>query len=206
MPPKTTFTKKDILNAGFSLVKKKGLTFLTVRNVATKLGSSTAPVYSHYASIAELEQEVFSKAMQIVLEYSKRKYTNINFLNVGVGITMFAREYPILYRSLFMELNNHAEDLVEFDRELMKDLSKEPYIETLSDSAREAILTKVAIFVHGLCAMISVDNLKYLPYNSQEEIVKLLYDVGNAIILDAINPPKPATMTANDQGGYDFEC
>ncbi len=206
MPPKTTFTKDDVLNAAFSLVEKKGLKELTARNVAAKLGSSTAPVYSHFASINELENQVFKKAMKIVSEYSKRKYTNINFLNVGVGITFFAQEYPILYRSIFMELNDYAEDLVEFDNELMKDLSKEPYFTDLTIPDREAILIKVGIFVHGLCSMIVVDHLKHFSYNSREEPVQLLYNVGSAIITDAIHPQKRATMKPDGKGGYLFEC
>lgn len=202
MPPKTTFTKEDVLKAAFSLVDKKGLKELTVRNVASKLGSSTAPVYSSYASIAELEKEVVQQAVELVLEYARRKYTNINFLNIGVGLTTFAKEHQMLYRSLFMEQNDYSEILIDFDKELSKDLAREPYLAELSDTERDAILTKMGIFTQGLGTLICVDHLKHCHI---DDIVKLIYDVGSAVIHDALNPVKYHTMKADGKGGYHFE-
>ncbi len=202
MPPKTTFTKDDVLQAAFSLVEKKGLKQLTARNVAAKLGSSTAPVYSSYASIDLLEKEVVEKTIDLVLEYARRKYTNINFLNVGVGITTFATEHKMLYRSLFMEQNDYSQLLIDFDNELGKDLAKEPYLSELSDEECEGILTKMAIFIHGLGALICVDHLKHCNI---DDIVKLIYDVGAAVIHDALHPDNCPTMTADGKGGYLFE-
>ncbi len=206
MPPKTTFTKDDVQRAAFSLVEKKGLKELTARNVGAKLGSSTAPVYSHFSSIDELEKQVFHQAIELVAQYSKKEYTNINFLNAGIGITLFAQEYPVLYRSIYMEQNNHAEDLVNFDKKLMKELAQEPYFENLSIAEIESVIIKVGVFIHGLCGVIALGHLKYFPFNTQDKLVKLLYDVGSTIIADAHNPHQRATMKADGKGGYLFEC
>ena len=190
MPPKTTFSKEDVLQAAFSLVEKKGLKELTARNVAAKLDSSTAPVYSSYDSIELLEKEVVQQAIELVLEYARRKYTNINFLNVGVGITKFAKEHQMLYKSLFMEQNDYSKILKDFEKELNNDLDKEPILAELSDIARKEILVKMEIFSHGLGALICVGHFNHC---SDEEIVKLLYDVGSAVISDSLNPASAAS-------------
>jgi len=203
MPPKTTFTKDDVLNAAFALVEKNGLKELTARNVAAKLGSSTAPVYSYYKSIDKLEKEVVQKTVDLVLEYARKQYTNINFLNVGVGIASFAKEHRMLYHSLFMEKNNYTQVLKDLDNEIIKDISNEPYLSELSHFEKISVLMKMGIFSHGLGSLICVEHLTEF---SEEDIVKMLYDVGFAVIADALHPHKQATMKSDGKGGYLFEC
>ena len=105
MPPKIKFTKEDVIQAGFELVEQDCLECLTARNVGKKLGSSTAPVYSHFKSLTELEQNVVARARDLLLDYASRHYTDRVFLNMGTGIAIFAREHPKLYHALFLEKN-----------------------------------------------------------------------------------------------------
>ena len=105
MPPKTTFTKKDVIDAAMAIVIEHGLKELTTRKVAEKLGSSPAPVYSCFQSKFELEKEVIKTIKDLLYQYSKNNYTEFYTLNMAVGLVLFARDYSQLFKSLFLENN-----------------------------------------------------------------------------------------------------
>ena len=46
MPPKPKFTKEDIVEAAFNIVREQGWEALTQRSIAQKLNASIGPIYS----------------------------------------------------------------------------------------------------------------------------------------------------------------
>ena len=105
MPPKAKFSKEEIVQAAFNIVQQKGLPALTARRVARNLKSSTAPVYSYFQSMNQLEREVIAEAVDMLHQYTLRPYTDRVFLNMGTGIAIFARDQSNLFRALFLEKN-----------------------------------------------------------------------------------------------------
>lgn len=179
MPPKTKYTRKDVIAAAFALVKKHGLRELTARGVASHLGSSTAPVYKHFATMEELALEVIREIQQMLLEYTSRPYTERVFLNMGTGVAMFACEHSQLYRALMLEGDNYGDVVHEFLGTLESELTKDPRFTALSAGERRVLLQKMWTFTHGLASLICVGLIKNCD---QEYIVKTLMDVGADVI------------------------
>ena len=46
MPPKAKFTREEIVEAAFSIVKADGFEALTSRALGTRLGSSARPIFT----------------------------------------------------------------------------------------------------------------------------------------------------------------
>ncbi len=179
MPPKVKFSKADLIKAAIEIVERGGLKDLTARNVATKLDSSTAPVYKHFSAMDELALEVIRKIQQELLDYTSRPYTEAVFLNMGTGIAMFACEHPQLYRALMLEGDNYGNVVTEFLEILERALTKDQRLVMLSDDERRILLHKMWTFTHGLATLTCVG----LKHNcTQEKIVKTLMGMGADVI------------------------
>jgi len=192
MPPKVKYTKDDVVGAAFAIVEKHGLRELTARAVATKLGSSTAPVYKHFTTMDELAMEVIKKAQRIMIEYTSQQYTDRVFLNMGTGVVMFACEHRRLYRSLMLEGDDYRDVVHEFLNILEMELAKDPRFKSMSDIERRALLTKMWTFTHGLASLICVGLIKDC---NQEYIIKTLMDVGADVIGAALAKHKSSSKT-----------
>jgi hypothetical protein len=99
MPPKQKFTKKEILEAAFSIVRKQGIENLNARNIARQLNSSTQPVFSFFENMAELKTAVF----QMAERYHAAIYNDISIdkellVNINLTYINFALEEPNLFR------------------------------------------------------------------------------------------------------------
>jgi AcrR family transcriptional regulator len=179
MPPKVKYTMSDVLRAAVSIVEEHGLKQLTARNVAEKLGSSTAPVYRHFATMNELALEVIRDIQKQLLEYTSRPYTDRIFLNMGTGTAMFACEHSKLYKALLLEENSYGDVVQEFLEILDSELTKDKRFTSLSDGERRQLLRKMWTFTHGLASLICVGLIKEC---NQEYIINTLADVGTDVI------------------------
>ena len=179
MPPKTKYSRDDVIQAATEVVDNHGLDSLTARSVAARLGSSTAPVYSHFATMDELALGVMKKTTEELLAYTTRPYTDRVFLNMGTGVAMFACEHRGLYRALLLEGNGYGEVVSGFLDTLLTNMKKDSRFTALSDAERHRLLTKMWIFTHGLASLICVGLVKDC---SQDYIIRALTDIGADVI------------------------
>lgn len=179
MPPKTVFTKDDVINASFELVQQKGIQSLTAREVAKRLKSSTAPVYSNFESMKLLEREVIKKAKDLLLDYMVRPHTDVVFLNMGVGYAKFAREQCPLFRALYLEKSDFKDIIDELEGSLRLRMREDARFTDLEDQERYSLLDKMWTFTHGMATMICVG---LAEDSSDDYIISTLKDVGSAVI------------------------
>ncbi len=179
MPPKIKYARDEVIKAAVSVVEENGLNTLTARNVAVRLGSSTAPVYNHFAAMDELALCVIRETQRALLEYASRPYTDRVFLNMGTGIAMFACEHSRLYRALMLEGDSYGDVVHEFLNKLESEIIKDSRFTSLSDSERRVLLRKMWTFTHGLASLICVGLIKDC---NQDYIIKTLMDVGTDVI------------------------
>ena len=179
MPPKNKYSRKEVVKAAFKVVDDYGLSNLTARRVADRLGSSTAPVYSHFANMEELTNAVIEDVRTLFLDYTRRPYTDILFLNMGTGIAMFACEHRKLYRSMLLETSNYREAVFGILEVLKSDMAGDPRFAAWTAEERQVLLRKMWTFTHGLSSMISAG---LLDECSEESIVRTLKDIGRDVI------------------------
>lgn len=179
MPPKVKYTKDDVIGAALAMVEENGLVNLTARRVAGKLGSSTAPVYRYFATMDELSETVIEKTQKLLLEYTSRSYTDRVFLNMGIGVSLFACEHRQVYRALLLEGDKYNKVVMELLKVLETNLTTDQRCESLSNSERRALLYKMWTFTYGMASLICVGLNKDC---SQEQITKTLENVGADVI------------------------
>lgn len=74
MPPKVKFSREEIIAAALDIVREGGMTALTARSLAARLGSSAKPVFGLFENMQEVQNEVMLAANA---EYQKFLYTEM---------------------------------------------------------------------------------------------------------------------------------
>jgi AcrR family transcriptional regulator len=162
MPPKKVFSRDDVVRAAFEVVQQvgidQGLQILSARRVADRLGSSTAPVYSYFNSMAELGQEVVKNARQLYLDYIGRSYSDQPLLNMAIGTVLFAREQRELFlRSMFFE-KDEIQDIARAQHAAFhEEIARDRRLAGLSPARVENIILQMWVFTQGLATLVCFD-------------------------------------------------
>lgn len=119
MPPKSRFTREEIIAAALELAAEKGISALTARGLAAELGTSTRPIFTAFKSMDEVLSEVRAAALSRFNEYAEtaKVYSPI-FKQVGLQMILFASEQPKLFRLTFMTEKPEARSFDDVFRNL----------------------------------------------------------------------------------------
>lgn len=183
MPPSVTFTRELIVKAACELVEEQGWEALTARNVATKLSSSTAPIYSCFSSIQELQQVVIEKARTLLVQYTHQMYTPLPFLNQGTGIIVFAREHQQYFRLLLLSPDIAPTYIPSLYNQLIEDMKRDTRFANFTNAERALILEKLWFVAIGMATLVFNEQLFD---NSNDYIIRTLGEAGAWLIPDAI--------------------
>jgi len=179
MPRDTLFSREHILNAAFDIFTTEGMSAISARRVAAALNCSTAPVYTAFSNMDELRALLVDKALELLLEYTEREYTPHAFLNIGVGMLEFARDYPLVYRTLFLESSAHQDILKQYTRRNLVQMKKDHGISVFDDDELPGILYKLTVYTHGLASLICAG---MADHTSTDYFIANLRDVGGDIM------------------------
>jgi len=183
MPPRITFTPVAVASAGFEIVRERGFGELSARSIADRLKSSTGPVYTAFGSMDEIRTEVIRKAEDLLMEYAYRPYTKSVFLNMGTGITLFALENPVLFRSMFMETADRANIFEESIQKMAQHLDEDELVSKLSEKDRAEVVKKMSIFTYGYATLICTGVIKGVD---KKTIISTMLDIGRDVIDSAL--------------------
>lgn len=152
MPPKFKFTKKQIVDAAFTLVRQNGWKALTTRSIAHRLGASARPIYSFFRSMEELEEEIVKKAVSLLHAYMTQRRTGDPWHDHGIGYVLFAMEERCLFRCINDE--GHVALFKKYGDKiwatLTESLSDYPPFKNLNEEQIYAVQLHRWLFAHGL--------------------------------------------------------
>jgi AcrR family transcriptional regulator len=183
MPPKVVFNREKIIKAAFEIFKNEGIDSITARSLAAKMGCSTAPIYTCFQNIEEIKQQALEKAFTTLQRYTEKKYTGNAFLNIGVGVLCFARDYSRIYKTIFLENNRYISFINELETRSMSQINRDGSLADLNEEDLNEISTKMTIFTYGLSAFLCADMLEN---TSTEFFVKTLDEAGSDIMTAAV--------------------
>lgn len=168
MPPKAKFSKNEIVLAAFEIVKSKGESALTAREVASFLGVSTRPIFTYFKTMDELKNEVRKTAAESYREYTeeglKEKVPIHGFFKRYLKYT---KENPNLYKLLFIAKDGNGEEtwhnFYEPLHPAVIDSIKKIY--KMDEKTAESYLKNMMIVTHGFLSTVVSNNC---PYNENE--------------------------------------
>ena len=166
MPKKVLFSKEVILDTAFKLFKEEGYDAISARNVGRMLDASPAPIYKSIGSMRNLKKELIKKAKDLFIEYLTKKRTGIKFLDIGMGISIFAREEKQLFLQIFSRHTVKSPLIEEFLNVIREELETDERIISIDKDKQEELLHTCWVFAHGLSTLIAIDFLKILVMSS----------------------------------------
>lgn len=186
MPPRTKYTKAEIVNAAYELTREKGIDAVVAREVGKRLNTSASPIFTVWNSMEELKAEVRELAKQKYRKYMEGifDYTP-SFKEFGMRWVAFAAEEPNLYRLLFLSRQEtHSPFLrikTEFENILSPLVEEIQAIFALSKADAENLLNQMILFANGIAAFVITDPDSI----SKEDVSRSLSQVCIGIVLSA---------------------
>ena len=164
MASKTKITREQLVAAGLDIVRAGGPEALNARAVAAALGCSTQPVFSNYASMQALEQDVLAAAQAAAQRYMDPAAGAglPPYKAVGMGYIRFAREEPALFRWLYMR-DRSGEEPADDRAENAGVLRLIMAGTGLDADAAWLFHLEMWLFVHGLAATAATGYVRWDP-------------------------------------------
>jgi hypothetical protein len=162
MPPKTQFSKQQILDSALKISIKDGISSLTVRKLAGELGCSVAPIYVNFSNSEALMEAVMDSIRRISWEYSTRSYTEFGFFNIGIGQILFVKDYPRLFLDLFNLDPQCLKMSSDQEQQMIEVMKKDKMLKGLNRQQLTDLLQKMSIFTLGLSTTM-IKNQQNLP-------------------------------------------
>lgn len=182
-PRSITFNPETVLRASFAVVRQQGWEALTARSVATSLGASVAPVYSAFGSMEKLSRETLIKIRGLLLDYTSRSYSELPFLNMGVGIVSFARDEPYFFQALFQKRHPFQDVVEEVNDSILSWMKTDSKLGLLSEEQRRRLYDHIGFFTMGLAAAVAAGRIADV---SNRSIVRRLKSMGNSLMFAEI--------------------
>ena len=183
MPPKAKFTREEIVNAGLSIVRKRGMGAVTARELGMELGSSARPVFTVFQSMEEVQEEIVRAAKDVYNRCVKQGLSQeMAFKSVGMEYIGFARREPQLFRLLFMR--ERAETLVVKDVLFAIDDNHEEILHSiqaqygLNEEDAWALYRHLWIYTHGIAALCATNVCSF----EEEEIEKMVTEIFTGVL------------------------
>ena len=157
MPPKAKYTRNEIVDAAYELVREQGAEALTAREVAKRLGTSPSPIFALFRDMEELKSAVKERAAVCFGSYmADAERYHPAYKRRGMQWVKFAQEEPMLFRLLFMQ-DMHGVDLdtalqkIPFDVDTDIAIIMQDYHATQAQA--EHLFRQMWIYTYGMCTL-----------------------------------------------------
>ena len=161
MAPRSKFTRQELIDAAFKIVREQGSDALTAKAIADELHISTRPIFTCFGSMDEVRREVRAAAEALYDRYTAEGFRQrVPFFGFGMQYIRFAKEERELFRLLFM--CDRSNETVEDDRASVRPLL-EIIQSNLNINEDEAYLfhLEMWIYAHGIATMIATSFLNW---------------------------------------------
>lgn len=184
MPPKPRFTKEEIAAAALTLIKEKGVSALTARELGSRLGTSARPIFTTFRNMDEVKWAARALALREFEAYASdfTDYTPA-FKRIGMLMVSYAIHEPELFKLLFMQEHTEGQSFENTIRDLgsIADVCMELIQRDYDMTPAESHILFEQMWVHAfgmgaLCAMKVCDF-------SEEEISEKLGQVFAGMVL-----------------------
>ena len=183
MPPKAKFTREEIIDAAFEIVRREGFEALTARALGAKLNSSPRPIFTVFRSMEEVQGDVIKKGRLLYESYQDTGMSGENaFKGSGTGYIRFAADEPKLFQFFFMREMKEVPDpenvLKVIDGYYEKILNTVEKGYGFDRKTAERVYLNMWLYSHGIAVAIATKICTF----TKEQISDMLTDVCTGII------------------------
>lgn len=179
-PRKAKFSREEIVDTAFEMVREGGWSNLSVPALAKKIQSSTMPIYSHFKNVSELEDAVYLKAIDLMGQRMSIEETGDKWLDHGIGYLRFAAEEEHLFRCLFDGRNPKLqhESLQKWNQLMVGQLTDYPLFRGMDVEQVQMIRYSRFMLLYGMASAI---NNGWHSEKTEEEKIRFLRKATRAL-------------------------
>lgn len=175
MPPKTKFSKEEIIIKAVEIIVTKGYDKLTARELGAALNTSSRPIFTAFENMDDLKKSVFEYGMKIYHDYWNSNSEPNLFRRTGQSYIKFAQNEKALFQLIFMKSQNKPANFDDYMHTL-----DDHYSDTLGMIQKTYSLNKedsnflyknMWIFCHGMATLCATNQACFT-----EEETNLLCD------------------------------
>ena len=181
MPPKARYTKEQITDVAYEMVRKYGSDMLSARNLAAELGTSTSPIFAAFASIDEVLSAVAKKAEKLYVSYLSEGLSQpYAFKGAGLKYIQFAKDEPELFKFLFMcsgpdEPSHYLPTGFKFESTVRSAVGS---VYQMDPDKVKWVYNHLSVYTHGLAVLFAHGNCVF----TDEDVNRMLSEVFMALI------------------------
>ncbi len=150
MPPRTRFNQERILDAALAVTRSVGIDMVTARSLATWLGSSTAPMFTHFESMDALHERLMDRIIALFVETAEGAIHPDPLVAAGIGWLTFASEEPRLYEAVFLKPHQWHHKWGPIRMQLAQRMIQSQAYCHLDSLRCFALVGRASIVMHGL--------------------------------------------------------
>lgn len=172
MPPKIKYSRDSILDAAYELVRSEGEDALSARTLASRLGCSTAPIFTAFPNVEAIHSAVAERAMALYGEYITAGLSQAPaFKGAGMQYIRFAKDEPKLFRMLFLHPNSRESHYFPSGDEnegRVRGKLEEDY--TMENEQARYLYNHLSVYAHGLATLYASGNCTF----SDEDVSRMM--------------------------------
>lgn len=171
--------KQQIIKCAYEIASEKGKNAITIREIGSRLGKSTAPIYTQYPSIEDILTDLKDYVEEQLEKSIMKARTNNSFLNMGIGILAFVIDNKLIFNDFFLTMGETKFDFEDVDASYISLMRTDPLYSVLDDKQLQAIMLNMQIYTYGLATMICIGTESKYDLSYYQ---KLLEQAGSSII------------------------
>lgn len=178
MPPKAKYTKEQIVDTAFSLVREQGKSALSARTLARALGTSSAPIFTAFPNMEAVQNEVVKSAKALY-----RQYVEVGlqydppFKGAGLQYIQFALDEPNLFELLFMWENDgvmsHFVPSNDDNAPAILQSVQDTY--ALPTETAKRLYNHMAVYTHGIAVLFAKTRVIFTMEEVSNMMTEALY-------------------------------
>lgn len=165
MPRAQQYTREQIVESAFAIVREDGEDALSARSLAARLGCSVRPIFSRFAGMEEVQHAVWRRANETYNAFvadAMERGTDRPYLSSGLAYVDFARREPQLFAMLFMRPRTD-EEMRQAERDVEPIVAIVARQLGVTEARALEFHTQLWVYVHGLATMIAT---RYLDWDA----------------------------------------
>jgi len=174
-----------VIEAGFEQLKDAGWEGVTPKLVAKKLGASTMPIFSHFATMDAFKEAILDRAWEILTEYALKTYTGDAWVDHALGYIFFARDHALLFNCMnYGKPEEVRKRRYAFWLSVYKELGDYPAFKGMSAELVGWIRTIRGQLSHGIATAVSSDTA---PVWSNEDVIIQMMSLCSEVICKGLS-------------------
>ena len=167
--------QEDLVKGAIKIIRDKGESDLSARNLAKVVGCSTQPIFRIFKNMDDLLNVVYNDVYEIQSKFIENsKEHQIPFIGIGLAYIEFASKEKNLFKFLFMSKTTKNNNILD----MAKTEDGKKYINMivkstgLSEKNSKQLYINTWLIIHGIASMMATTNSKL----SKEEIEVIVFD------------------------------